>query len=322
MNSPLVSIIILNWNGKELIRECIDSVLKSHYSPLEIILADNGSTDGSVEFVRSQFPSVIILENNENWGYAEGNNRGIKITQGKYVVTLNNDVVVDPDWLKKPIEYLENDPRIGSVCCRQMNYYDQSVIDSLFHYPSPELIFDREGHGEKYDPHSFASAPGYVIAPNGGSAVYRKSMFMELGGFDGNFFAYHDEADLSMRVFLFGWKCLYVPDSVVYHKEGISFKKTKGKATYYHERNRMWFIFKFFPCIFILKNFYPIFYDELRNIKNYVLLGNAPLWYFKARIHGFLGMVKYFKVRNLFVKKFLIHQNEFLLLKKQKIIKL
>ena len=106
MNSPLVSIIILNWNGKEHLQECIGSALKSFYSPLEIILADNGSSDGSIEFVKSVFPSVVILDIKENLGYAEGNNRGIGIAQGKYVVTLNNDTTVEQDWLDRPIEYL------------------------------------------------------------------------------------------------------------------------------------------------------------------------------------------------------------------------
>jgi GT2 family glycosyltransferase len=138
-NHPLVTIVILNWNGKEHLQECIDSVIKSLYSALEIILADNGSTDGSIEFVKSHFPSVIILENKENLGYAEGNNRGIGIAHGKYVVTLNNDVVVEPDWLDKPVEYLENDPQIGSISCRQMSYYNQGHYRRAFSLSFPGI---------------------------------------------------------------------------------------------------------------------------------------------------------------------------------------
>lgn len=319
-NHPLVSIVILNWNGKEHLQECIDSVIKSLYSPLEIILADNGSTDGSIEFVKSHFPSVIILENKENLGYAEGNNRGIGIAHGKYVVTLNNDVVVEPDWLDKPVEYLENDPQIGSISCRQMSYYNHSIIDGLFHYPSPELIFNRAGHGKTYNSNITFSMPGFVIAPNGGSAVYRKDLLLNLGGFDKDFFAYHDESDLGMRAFLDGWKCLYVPESIVFHKIGASFNKTRGKAKFYHERNRIWFLYKYFPFKFLLKNIFPILYDEIRNIKNYLLLGNAPFWYIKARTSGFFGMIKYSQIRKLNIAKFRKHQINFLLLKKNKII--
>jgi len=108
---------------------------------LEILLTDNGSTDGSVEFVKSHFPSVIILENKENLGYAEGNNRGIGIAQGKYVVTLNNDTVVEKDWLDQPIEYLERDMHLGIVGCRQMNYFNRTLVDGLFLYPAPGINF-------------------------------------------------------------------------------------------------------------------------------------------------------------------------------------
>jgi len=320
MNSPLVSIVILNWNGKEHLQECIGSVLKSHYSTLEVILADNGSTDGSVEFVRSQFPSVIILENNENLGYAEGNNRGIKIARGKYVVTLNNDVVVDPDWLKKPIVYLENDPQIGSICCRQMNYNNRDLVDSFFHYPAPELIFRRLGHKTTFDPDCRFASAGFVIAPNGGSAIYRKEMLGQIGGFDGNFFAYHDDTDLCMRAFLDGWKCLYVPESVVYHKDNASFKKRGTIAHYFHERNRMWFIYKYFPWSFIMSHLHSIIFQEMVTIGLHFIKKNGRLNYFKARIDGFTGIKRYSKKRKINTKKFKSRKAAYLLFQKKKIV--
>ena len=320
MNNPLVSIIVLNWNGKEHLQECLISVLKTTYSPIEIIVADNGSTDGSVQLVRSCFATVIVLENGNNLGYAEGNNRGIEIAKGKYVVTLNNDVIVEPGWLDKPIEFLEKDHRLLAVCGRQMNYYDRSKIDSLFHYPGPELLFLQAGHGETMEQNSMFAMPGYVIAINGGSGIYRKKMFVELGGFDRNYFFYNEETDLCMRAFLKGWSCLFVPQSVVYHKEGESFKTSRGKNLYFHERNRIWFIYKFYPFSFIVSNIIPIALEEMRTLRRDVFMQKAPLRYLKARIHGIAGIFKYSKERKNNVRIFLDRKNEFIAFKKKKII--
>ncbi len=311
MNSPLVSVVILNWNGKEYLRECLDSVLRSTYAPLEIIFVDNGSTDGSVDYVKSVYPSVLILENGKNLGYAEGNNKGIELSKGKYVVTLNNDVIVEPDWLEKPVEYFENDDLLAVVGCRQMSYYDHSIGDGFFHYPSPELTFERIGHGDSYDIHSSLAVPGYVISVNGGSAIYRRDLFIKLGGFDRNFFAYHDETDLCMRLFLGGWKCLYAPQAVVYHKDGASFKKRKGMWLYYSERNKMWSLFKYYPLSVFLEHIVPIVKHELRIIKYHFLRGSTPLLYLKAKWDGLIGLAKYTSLRKKYTRKFLDRRKEF-----------
>jgi GT2 family glycosyltransferase len=322
MNSPLVSIVILNWNGKEHLQECLESVLRSTYAPLEIIFVDNGSTDGSVDYVRSGFPSVPVLENGKNLGYAEGNNKGIAVAKGKYVVTLNNDVNVEPDWLEKPVEYLENDDLLGVVGCRQMSYYNRSVGDGFFHSPSPELSFERVGHGVIYDLHSFLAVPGYVISVNGGSAIYRRELFIRLGGFDTNFFAYHDETDFCMRLFLDGWKCLYTPQAVVYHKDSASFKKAKGMKLYYSERNRLWSMFKYYPLSIILKHIIPIVIYELRIIKYHFLRGSTPLMYLKAKWDGMMGLSKYTSIRKKYTGKFLARRKEFSEFQKQQKIPL
>jgi GT2 family glycosyltransferase len=322
MPSPLVSVVVLNWNGKEHLVECLGSVLKTAYSPVEIIVSDNGSTDGSVQSVKSSFPKVVVLENGKNIGYAGGNNSGIGVAKGEYVVTLNNDVIVEPDWLDKPVAYLENDRGLFAACGRQMNYYNRSTIDSLFHYPGPALLFMRTGHGETIEQNRGFALPGYVIAVNGGSAIYRKKMFMELGGFDREYFIYNEETDLCMRAFIRGWKCLFVPQSVVYHKEGESFKKSRGKNLYFHERNRMWFIFRLYPLSFIIRHLVPLLLEEMRTIKRDVFVMKAPLRYLKARIHGFAGLFRNIKERRKNVRLFRGRKNEFVEFQKKKIIPL
>ena len=176
MNNPLVTIVILNWNGRELLQECLNSVLKTEYKPTEIIVVDNGSTDDSVEFVRNDYKTVIILENGKNLGYGEGNNRGIAIANGKYVVTLNNDIIVEEDWLNKPITYLENDEKIGVIGCRQMNYFNRSVVDGYFHYPAPELTLARLGHGEIYKEDQLRRRPFlWLVSPPGAGRLWHAS---------------------------------------------------------------------------------------------------------------------------------------------------
>jgi GT2 family glycosyltransferase len=322
MGNPLVSIIILNWNGKNLLQECLSSVLKSSYTPIEVLFVDNDSTDGSVDIVKANFPTVNILENGENLGYAEGNNRGVAIAKGKYVVTLNNDIIVESDWLDKPIEYLEKDEMLFAANGIQMNYFRRSEIESLFHYPGADLLMTRAGFGETIAQNSRYLKPGYILAVNGGSGIYRKEMFLKMGGFDRRFMFYHEETDLCMRAFLNGLKCLFVPQSVVYHKQGETFKKYEGKKQYFNERNKFWFIFKNFPLSFIFRSIRPIAIEEMRAIKRDVFVSRAPMRYLKPRIDALRGMVKYLKQRKANVKRFGERKNEFLIFQRERIIPL
>jgi GT2 family glycosyltransferase len=322
MPNPLVTVVVLNWNGKEHLLECLGSVIHTSYAPVEIIVSDNGSIDGSVESVRALYPEVSVVENGKNIGYAAGNNQGIAAAQGEYVVTLNNDTVVEPDWLECLVAPMEKEPALFAACGRQMNYYRRSVIDSLFHYPGPGLLFLRAGHGETMEQNSGYALPGYVIAVNGGSAIYRKKMFLELGGFDRAFQFYNEETDLCMRAFLRGWKCLFVPQSVVYHKEGESFRKTEVQGLYYHERNKMWFLYKYYPLSFVISRLVPLVLEEMHTIKRDVFMQRAPLRYITARMHGCAGLRRYGKERKKNVPLFRIREEEFIAFQEKKIIPL
>ena len=142
MTNPLVSVLIVNWNGAKWLPECLDSLLQTRYQPIEIVVVDNASSDESLAILE-QYPMVKVVKNTENSGFAKGNNIGFPYTHGKYVVTLNNDMTVDPDWLTEPVDYLENDQELGSIACRQMKYSDHAVIDGLYHqvYPFCKPIY-------------------------------------------------------------------------------------------------------------------------------------------------------------------------------------
>jgi GT2 family glycosyltransferase len=296
MPYPLVSLIVLNWNGKALLEECLKSLLKTNYDNLETIVVDNGSTDGSVEMV-GNFPNVRLIANKTNLGYAGGNNAGFKAANGKYVITVNNDIIVDPAWLVDPIRFLENDETIGVISCRQMNYFNKNTIDHLYSCPTSYLLPERMGHGKQYQELPQFSSAGFVLGASGASAMYRKKMLDEIGVLEESFFIYQEEIDLQMRAFLNGWKCLYVPSSVVYHKESVTMNKHKSMFYYLHERNRVWYIYRNYPLSIILQNLPVLLFRELRTMVNIIILRRMPFIYLKARFHGFSGMFKFSQLR-------------------------
>lgn len=300
---PLVSILILNWNGAQILKQCLDSVHKTTYNPVEIVLVDNGSTDNSL-IVAAAYPHVKIVQAGKNLGYAGGNNLGFRHCTGNYVVTLNNDIEVEPDWLNEPVRLFEKDQDIGIIGCRQMNAFDRTKIDNLYSYLESYLLLTRMGYGKTYDSRPAYSQPGYVLGANGASAIYRKEVFERLGGFEETFFAYQEECDLHMRAFYAGWRCMYVPASVVYHRGSYTFDKHRETFFYYHERNRIWFIYRNFPFSFIARNIPIILWRELRTFLNIAVRNRMPLVYLRARIHGFYGMGKFKNVRKANLAKY------------------
>lgn len=288
MSKPLVTLLILNWNGEEVLGECIESLLKTQYSPVEILVVDNASSDKSIEIINS-YPEVRLFRNPVNVGYAAGNNIGFKMARGKYIVTLNNDIAVEPDWLNDPIRCLEEDKSIGVVSCRQMNYFRRQMIDGLYQIPTRYLIFLNYGADHEYDSSDpLHSKPGFVIGANGASAVYRKKMLEEIGYFDESYFAYHEDCDLSYRAFLGKWNCLYVPTAVVYHMRSFSFKgKARSYSTFF-EKNRYRFILKNFSMPSIIAHLPFLAYLEARVFAGMLIKGEFPK-YIETRFFIFVN---------------------------------
>lgn len=319
-SSVLVSILILNWNGESILDECITSILKSEYQNYEIVVVDNNSSDRSLE-VLSKYPGLKVISNRENLGFAGGNNIGFRHCEGRYIVTLNNDIIVEPNWLTEPVRILESDNAIGIIGCRQMSYFNREVIDSLYLVPTAFLLLDRMGKGKIFhDGEEKFTTLGYTIGASGASVIYRKTLLNQLGGFDERFFAYHEESDLHLRAFASGWKCLYVPSSVVYHKGSYSFSKAKKTFFYLHERNRIWYVYKNFPASFIFKNLPVIIYRELRTFVNVAIRRGLLGTYLRARIDAFKELKQFKDERKKNVKTFLLRKHIFCTLRREKII--
>jgi GT2 family glycosyltransferase len=295
---PLVSVIIVNWNGAEVLPECLRSLLALNCKDIEIVVVDNGSDDDSVNIINKicgGTAKIVRLE--KNIGFAAGVNIGVQNAEGEFIATLNNDMVVEPSWLDPPLELLNRDMSVGIVSCRQMNYYDRSKVDGLYHYITKELVFMPFASGRMYHESDLFSIPGYVISANGGSVIIRMKIFRALGGYDADFFGYMEETDFCMRAFLRGWRCAYAPDAVVYHIDGFSFKKNRKNQYYLRERNRVWFLYKNIPVVDILKHLFYILIMELRVLRVFCVKVKSPYLYIKARFDAFRGLSRYKRIR-------------------------
>jgi len=260
MPSPLVSIIIVNWNGEEYLKDCLRSLGTQTFSDFEIILVDNGSTDGSVEYIQRNFPGwVQILPNARNEGFSGGNNRGIRVASGKYIVLLNNDAQADTCWLEELVKVAEENPRAGMLACKIYLQGGSKIIDNVGHQIYRDGL--NRGRGRLEADHGQYDQIEEVLFPSGCAALYRREMLEEVGLFDEDFFAYGDDTDLGLRGRLAGWKCLYVPNAIVHHRYSQSSSPYSPLKAFYVERNRVWIAVKYFPLSVLLES--P-FYSLLR----------------------------------------------------------
>lgn len=316
---PLVSVIIVTWNGAALLQECLDSLAKTTFSPMEIIVVDNFSSDNSLALLKA-YPTVRVITNSSNTGYAKGNNIGVASARGNYVVILNNDITVEPGWLTEPLQYLEADRTIGIVCCRQMSYYHKEILDGLFHRIEPDLGMHPVGQRQLLADDPRFTMTGLVISANGGSMIVRKELYEQLHGLDENFFAYYEEVDFCLRAFERNWKCLYVPSAVVYHKGSVSFQKTGPMTYFYRERNRISFLYKNFPLHLLVTRSFMILLMELRVIRVLCFKQWRPDLYFRARKEAFSLFMHYKSERKVNVALFRKKMKEFYQFEKLQIL--
>ncbi len=248
---PLFSVIILNWNGRHLLEECVASVLAQTFRDFETIVVDNGSTDGSVDFLQGKWGGKItVLTLPSNAGFAGGNNAGIRSASGQFVILLNNDTAVDPGWLAALHDAVRRHPEAGMFTPKILNYYRRDEIDNTGHLIYPDGLA-RGRHRLEKDDGRF-DEEGETLWPSGCAGVYRKEMLEDIGLLDETFFAYGEDVDLGLRARWAGWRCYYVPDAVVYHKYSATTGTYSSAKAFLVERNRLWILFKNFPVREIL----------------------------------------------------------------------
>ena len=241
-NAPTVAVVILNWNGRHYLQQFLPSVLASGYAGMEVVVADNASTDDSLAWLQEHHPHVRVISLAQNFGFAKGYNEALKQVQADYYVILNSDVEVQPGWLNPMVELLEKDPKIAACQPKILSYHNRQLFEyaggaggwmDKYGYPFAKgRVFDicEEDRGQ-YD----QCEP--VFWASGAALFIRAAVFHEAGGFDEYFFAHQEEIDLCWRIQLAGYKIYSCPSSVVYHVGGGTLPKGNSLKTFLNFRN-------------------------------------------------------------------------------------
>ena len=256
MSKPLVSILILNWNGRSYLERCLASIQAQTCRQFEVVLVDNGSTDGSVELLRDEFadwlaaeelPHLRLVELVQNEGFSGGNIAGLAASNpaSRYIATLNNDTWADPTWLENLMVELESQVgRWGAVAGPMLFANAPDIIASAgIEVRRDGLALDRSHGLALMD----ESEPSEIFGPCAGAALYRRETLTEVGFFDPAFFAYLEDADLAWRLRLAGWRSLYVPRAKVWHEYSGTGGQNSPFKNFQLGRNRLWVILKNWP---------------------------------------------------------------------------
>jgi GT2 family glycosyltransferase len=247
--SPLGSIILAVWNSAEYLPRCLEHLAAQTFKDFEVVLVDNGSTDGSLDGVEDSWPSLSLrIEHlGENKGFAAANNLGARLARGQWLALLNTDAFPEPDWLEKLLEAALDNPDFSFFASRQLQANAPHRLDGagdVFHVSG---LTWRRFSG--WPSAQFGLAPEEVFSSCGAAALYLRQMFLDVGGFDEDFFSYQEDVDLGFRLRLQGFRCLYVPEAVVHHIGTASTGKKSAFAIYHGHRNLVWTYVKNMPPV-------------------------------------------------------------------------
>lgn len=287
MTNDHVSIIIVNYNGKSHLEKCLESLSKIKYQNLEIIIIDNHSTDGSLEFIHSKYPHIKTINLDANCGFAEPNNIAAKTAMGKYLLFLNNDTVVDSDFVEELVNVMNQDPQIAisqSMLLKSNGDVDSSgdFIDTL---------------GRVYSSKKKPTSIQNILSARGASMMARKDIFFKLGGFDENFFASYEDVDIGWRAWLCGYKVVLVPNSIVHHTGRQTIKELDSLIMFHAVKNSLVLRLTNFEPSFAFKSIVILFFvNIMRKIFGTSIIKapeqRLPLPSFKIILQGMFWVVK------------------------------
>jgi hypothetical protein len=243
--SSSISVVIPSYNGVGYLPGCLSSLRSQLVTPDEVIVVDDGSTDDTTSFLREHFPDVRVVRLDTNRGFAAAVNEGIRRCTRDYIALLNNDTQASPQWLRALKTTLDRQPSVG-FCSSKMLFADRpEVVNSIgIGFTRTGTAFD-VGYGQP-DGERFAS-PRPIFGACAGAAMYRRQLFERIGLFDEDLFMWYEDADLSFRAQLAGFKCAYVPDAVVYHVGGGTASPNDSLHIYYCSRNQILVLVKNLP---------------------------------------------------------------------------
>ena len=245
---PKVSVIIPHWNWIDVLSECLDSLKKTSYTSFEIIISDNASTDGSQNWIKENHPTIHLIENDTNFGYAGGCNIGSEIARGEYLIFLNNDTIQNLDWIDHLVGLMDKNKLIAATQPKLLNYYENTTFDYAggsggymdllcFPFARGRIFLEQEKDRGQYD-----NAQKCFWA-SGTALIVRKKLFLEAGKFEDIFFAHMEEIDLCWRFQAMGYEVWVEPLSVVYHKNAVSLPMHSQKKYYLNHRNSLIMVF-------------------------------------------------------------------------------
>jgi hypothetical protein len=255
-HKPKVAILILNWNGKNLLKYCLGSLKNTLYPNYEIWVIDNGSSDGSIEYVSQNFPHVNIISYNENLGFSKAYNKAARLIKADYLLFLNNDVIVkNPDWLDEMMQIILSNPRVGVVGAKLLIANNSDFIENVGGTIYLWQGGTRIGFNEK-DIGQYNSTPINLFYVSGAALLIKKELFLKVGGFDEEMFAYSEDLDLCWRLKLMNYEIKYCPKAVLLHISSASWKKSK-LSLYLSHRNFLRALIKNYSAGMLIKEIIP-----------------------------------------------------------------
>jgi len=287
----MISILVLNYNGKHLLQDCLASILNQNFTDYELVIVDNNSSDGSTAYVKEHFPKAKLVENTENFGFAKGNNIGIKACKGEWIFFLNNDAVLEQNCLEILAEHIEKrEPEQLIFAPIMFKFYFPEQVDSA---------------GDALYPWGYAckcnTENKVVTSVCCGAAIFNRELLEKLNGFDEDFFLYYEDVDLSLRARHLGTKICIVPSAKVLHKGSATVGKRNAQSLYYIDRNRFWTKLKNFPFWTLLKYTPHSFICSVSSLLLWTKRGFLGTW-LKSRFAMILGIPKMLKKRNIIAK--------------------
>jgi len=303
--SGFVSVIIVNWNGKKLLQDCLRALMRQTYRAFTVIVVDNGSRDGSVEFVNSHFPGVRTIALSDNTGFSAANNVALKLVQTPYVALLNNDTAPDSFWIERLVDALDNCPAAGFAASKMLFYDRPDLIDRGGDGYSDAGVAFLRGRNKKSDEFDKLEP---VFGACAGAALYRTALFDAVGLFDEDFFLVHEDVDLSFRAQLQGYRCLYVPEAIVYHRASSSLVYDSSTTVYYGHRNLEWVYIKNMPVRLMVKTiFFHLIYDAAAFF--FFSARGLCIDFIRAKIDSAKGLKKMLQKRKKIQKKRTVSDN-------------
>jgi GT2 family glycosyltransferase len=295
MSQSLVSITIPNWNGAHHLPTCLGSLRAQTHPRVEVIVADNGSTDGSLELLARDYAWVRVLALGENRGFTGACNAGMRAAQGEFVALLNNDTETDPHWVAEIVAAFERHPEAGLVASKMLLFDRRDTFHTAGDFYRVNGVSGNRGVWQKDE--GQYEREEYVFNACGGSAAYRRTMLDQTGFLDEDFFFSCEDLDLAWRAQLAGWKCVYTPRAVVYHK----LKASGGgvTASFHDGRNFIYLLAKDYPGDLWRVHWHAILRAQLRITAEALRAwrGDAARARLRGQLAGLLGAPRMLRKR-------------------------